>query len=243
MVKKDLLISFPRPNVEEDPKSTTHRLANSRVGVRKALSDALVKIVEATRVFHSALVASLSGDNGFDPARGMKAQLGVPVLGGTSDVLQDTSGKGHMSDNSIDGYVAVLSAYFLHSTAEFDEILHHYLNHRIDSGTTGLGKILDHETTGDAESSSKRIDDLEDAIKEVLHGTNKLSGEGLRSVAADKTSEGDHVALTSNPVFFGFSAVEARKHVTYHVIDIAGRRNNEWFNVLRVIAWNVPVFR
>ena len=145
--KKNLLIGFPWPDVEEGPKGPTHRLPDSRVGVRKALPDTPVKIIETTRVFHGALVASLFADHSFDPARGTKAQLGVPVLGSTSDVLQDTRGKGHVANNSIDSHVAILSADFLHSSAEFDEILHHYLNHRIDSGTAGLGKILDHETT------------------------------------------------------------------------------------------------
>ena len=65
----------------------------------------------------------------------------------------------------------------------------------------------------------------------------------MRSVAAGKTSKGDHVALTSNPVFFGFSALEAWKHVADHVVDIAGRRNNEWLNAFGVITRNVPAFR
>lgn len=68
-------------------------------------------------MFHSALMASLFVDHSFDPARSTKAQLGVPVLGSTSDMLQDTRGKGHVADNSIDSYVAILGADFLHPPA------------------------------------------------------------------------------------------------------------------------------
>lgn len=116
-------------------------------------------------MFKNALVTGVLVHDSLQPASSIKTQPGVSVLNGTGDVLQNAGGKAHMADHNINRVAAVLSADFLHSTAQLDEILHHDLDHGIDLGSAGSGKILNQKAAGGAESCPKRVYHLEDTIK------------------------------------------------------------------------------
>lgn len=116
-------------------------------------------------MLHRALVSSLLVDQGLQPTGGEKTKLRILFLGRQPDVLQDARAVGCICEDRIDSRIAGLRADLLHRSAELNQVLKDYLNHRVNSRTACPGNFLDQKTTTGRQGRSQRIHHLENAIE------------------------------------------------------------------------------